>query len=72
VSVASPSARHDDHDHGNLSVQYLPMKAVVLSSIRVTNGSLAWSEAKKTSNRGMTKTASTKTVTTDIAATTDG
>jgi len=48
------------------------MNAVVLKSIRVTNGNLACNDAKKTSKRGMTKTARTNTVTTDIAATTAG
>ena len=42
------------------------------SSMRVTSGNLACSELKKTTNRGRTKTASTMTVTTDIAATTAG
>jgi len=51
---------------------HLPMNAVVLKSIRVTNGNLACNDAKKTSKRGMTKTARTNTVTTDIAATTAG
>ena len=55
-----------------IAYHHLPMNDVVFSSIRVTSGNLAWSDLKKTSNRGMTNTASTSTVTTDIAATTAG
>ena len=52
--------------------QLCPMNEVMLSSIRVTSGSLAFRLLKKTSKRGMTKTASTITTTTDMHATTDG
>ena len=43
-----------------------------LSSMRVGSGSLAWSDLKKTTKRGMTKVAKTTTTKTDMTATTPG